>query len=780
MNASLTKGGGVYIIKHPNEHTYKIGKANNICGRIKSLNTSHVDDLQLLKVVYPTDPSKYTSGYLIHIEKRLHKYFSEQRIRRDREFFKLPDYETSLQLAVDSIRNSGIPIDVTTNHKHLSKVHDIGMQTLEKETHENTSVEIVQPRQHQVPILNKIITHYHKNNKGILLLPPGYGKTYMAAFYIQHLLSEDEDVKILVITPQKAICDDFETCFDRCNITCSIINSEYDETFDNESTVTITTYASAIINKKHIKEQKYNLIIYDEAHHLCGKEYRKTMKILGDKLFMTATKKIYKDNETEIFDMSNKKFGKIIHEESLENCIVNGLLCDYKLYACDWKDGIVTILQTLMNVYMRRHIVLFFNRVKHSRKMMRKLNKAGLRAYHIDGDTSREDRLKIIKKFKKETSVLCNVNMVSEGVNIPEIDTIMFMENRSSDIGVIQNIGRGLRLHKGKDFCMIINAFNDNDNLRCNILPILYQHDNRITNKAMSVSLTPKLLYQLHGKCELRYLDKDANWNEKFNLCVEYEKDNILLYSTIYKEVMIGRWFGTNKKLIKMNKLDKTKTNMIKRLKCYSRIENDKWYNKFNLCVQFEQNGTIVRSTLYKSCKLGVWIKGQKRKQAQNELSDNKIELLSKLKCWRSNYEIWLDMLNLCKEYEDEHTLTSRTIYKSIKIGSWVSDQRKRFNMNKISKQKLHKLKVLQYWKTNNIDKWNANYLLCKKYEKQHKLTNATVYKTHNLGYWICRQRGNYRNNKLNDTQISKLQSLKCWNRVNMDIYKKDMLSDDD
>jgi DNA repair protein RadD len=105
-----------------------------------------------------------------------------------------------------------------------------------------------------------------------------------------------------------------------------------------------------------------------------------------------------------------------------------------------------------------RRTVLFAVNIEHSKLMCDSFNAAGIKTIHCDASTPQHERDEAIQKLiNKEISILCNVNIFSTGVDIPEIECISFCRPTHSLIYWIQAVGRGLRPAPGKKNCIILD-----------------------------------------------------------------------------------------------------------------------------------------------------------------------------------------------------------------------------------------------------------------------------------------------------------------------------------
>ncbi len=574
----ITKYGGVYIGTYSETLDFiKLGKSNNIYARFENLNTAVFENnYKLLYVIYPTNASKYNSGMLLYIEKSLHRILDEYRKQKNKEFFTIPKanlYEI-LSNAVKEFSKYNFNVSITDNEENLKHVHENRREiaedihyvldrnvinTSQGDSVINTSqgesiINTLRPKYYQIPVLDKLVAHYKtrtNKNKGILVLPPGYGKSYMAAFLIKQNLYD----RVLILTPYDKICYDFGKALMLCGIKNVYVKPNINDALLKRG-VYVTTYQTYSNKKEFLYESPFELVIYDEAHHLVtGNEWNDSLQLdINNKLFLTATPKIIQLNENceevkndilhdSSFSMDNKElFGSIIHQETIEDCIEKELLCNYKLYVCDHDDGVYSICEELINDHHRKRIILFFNTIKKARDVCKEIqaviNTENLnwKIWDIEGNTKHSDREIIFDEFDMIDNIpkiICNVNVISEGANLVLTDSIVFAEKRNSPIGIIQNIGRGLRTHYTKDFAIIVMPKDMNTSTT--IINALRMHDSRVTNKAMfagkvSNEKVNNVLKNLYNKCHLIEVKNKKITNKQFiellkkeNIYSEYE-----------------------------------------------------------------------------------------------------------------------------------------------------------------------------------------------------------------------------------------------------------------
>ena len=466
-----------YIYKHPdhaNPLVHKIGKANDVDQRHANLSTSYLNEITERWYLYPTGDCEYSSGYLYFIEHTIHQYKKDIRIRKEKEFFSISDVDALLIELIANLKTLGIAVKSTRNVADFKTIHDYSLDD-DEEWAKLTKKIVVEPidmpyrpKTHQLEILKCIETWYTSDKTaGKLILPPGTGKSYITSFWLRDL---PETTKVLVFVPLRSIKEDFETALQRCGVNCPVdvmVNNTGWQGVDGE----------------------YDIIVYDEAHHMCSPQNSELLHIPAKKkLFLTATEKII-DDDGNPFDMNDSKFGDYIYQMGILDAIKKRLLVDYKIFLADWNLALKNLIEQLKNDYHRKKIIMFFNTIESATRECCKLNNLGFLASIITGETSMADRRAIINQFESnDFHIICNVGCIGEGVNIPCIDTVMFMESRTSNIGVIQNIGRGLRTHPGKDFCMIIVK---EEMLDCKFIETLLVYDTRMSASAKMIISRP-------------------------------------------------------------------------------------------------------------------------------------------------------------------------------------------------------------------------------------------------------------------------------------------------
>ncbi len=270
--------------------------------------------------------------------------------------------------------------------------------------------------------------------------------------------------------------------------------------------VLITTYHSGHKVREAVKKAcfSFDLGIFDEAHKTVGKRDKAFAHLLYDenvevknRVFMTATERVFKGDSNDILSMDDERvYGTIIHQLSFKEALEQTppILSDYKIVSTlvtkseikqiindndyirsdgkDWSaEGDASTIASLIALRKLvrekgiKHIVSFHGSIKRARDFQTlnlDFNKSNLacdniNSFHVSGKDNTGDRAAEIERFiNAKTSLITNARCLTEGVDVPGIDAVLFADPKQSKIDIVQAAGRALRKFDGKDFGYII------------------------------------------------------------------------------------------------------------------------------------------------------------------------------------------------------------------------------------------------------------------------------------------------------------------------------------
>lgn len=222
-------------------------------------------------------------------------------------------------------------------------------------------------------------------------------------------------------------------------------------------------------------EDYFDTIIIDEAHHALADGYQRVLehfpaaRVLG----VTAT--------PDRGDMKNlgQVFESLAYEYTLPRAVKEGYLAPIKALTVplkldisgvgiqngDYKAGEVgtalepylhQIAEVIARECVQRKTVIFLPLVKTAQKMRDILRSHGMRADEVNGESP--DRADILARFDRgETNVLCNAMLLTEGWDCPSVDCIVVLRPTKQRGLYCQMVGRGTRLHPGKDHLLLLD-----------------------------------------------------------------------------------------------------------------------------------------------------------------------------------------------------------------------------------------------------------------------------------------------------------------------------------
>ena len=294
---------------------------------------------------------------------------------------------------------------------------------------------------------------------------------------------------------------------------------------------------------EHIPADYYDFIIIDEFHHAAAPTYQKLLRHFQPKILLglTATPERL-DGKSILTEFD----GRIAAEIRLPEAIERKLLCPFQYFGVSdtvdlnelkWARGGYD-RHELSNIYTfsrqvaekrASHIVNSVNRyltapekargigfcvsVEHARFMAEFFNAHGLPALSLDANSPEEERSDARKRLeRREIRWIFVVDLYNEGVDLPFLDTVLFLRPTESQIIFLQQLGRGLRLSEGKECLTVLDFigaanrhYNFEEKFRALLTETGHSLQTEIKNGFVSV---PKGCYiQLEKKAQKAILD---------------------------------------------------------------------------------------------------------------------------------------------------------------------------------------------------------------------------------------------------------------------------------
>jgi len=277
--------------------------------------------------------------------------------------------------------------------------------------------------------------------------------------------------------------------------------------------------------------QKPDLIITDENHHGLANSYRKIYDHFKDvkRLGFTATP--IRLNGSGLGDVNDV----LIEEVDAEWLIENNYLAPYKYYApklIQTENLKLNNLKEFSNASIDKEIknMIYGDVIKHYRELADEkqaiaychsveaskrtadsFTNAGISAAHIDGKTPKNERDDIIQAFRnREIQILCNVDLIGEGFDVPDCSTVIMLRPTQSLSLFIQQAMRGMRYKPNKTSIIIDHV----DNISKHGLPDM-KREWSLKGKKKQAQENETAVRQ----CEQCFAAYDPNVSDKCPLC---------------------------------------------------------------------------------------------------------------------------------------------------------------------------------------------------------------------------------------------------------------------
>ena len=348
----------------------------------------------------------------------------------------------------------------------------------------------LQPYPYQEEILEefKAQREIHNRFRNLLVAATGTGKTVISAFDYKRFKELTGHAKLLFIAHRKEILLQARATFQGV-----LKDNNFGELWVDGITPDSNEYIFASvqtinnhIDSLNLTSDYYDYIIIDEVHHIAANSYRPILKKFTPKILLglTATPERM-DNENILNDFC----GVISAEIRLSEALNRKLLCPFQYFGLSdkvdlknikWQNGkysaseltdafntngrvgdvIEKCAEYLTDINDVRALCFCVTQM-HAKFMSEKFNEAGLRSDYLISERSSVRNDIRNKLIKKEINYCFVVDIFNEGVDIPEIDTVLFLRPTESLTIFLQQLGRGLRLADNKE-CLTVLDFVGN------------------------------------------------------------------------------------------------------------------------------------------------------------------------------------------------------------------------------------------------------------------------------------------------------------------------------
>lgn len=321
-----------------------------------------------------------------------------------------------------------------------------------------------------------------------IIMATGLGKTVVMAEAVADLLRDGlvERNRVLVLAHTRELVEQLHRQFwfqlPKWVSTHQMSEGEFPAYWDG---ITFATVQSARLRLEDLP--KFGLLLVDEAHHIGSETFRQTIDNLSPKMLGGVTATPWRGDGYDLDQLLGPPLVRVGIAEGLQQGFLSEV--DYRLLAdnIDWKfvqeaskhhyslshlnrklilptrdEEAVRIVREVFDQEKRRGGIVFCPTIPHSQMFAGMLRRYGFRAEAISSENQPRERDVIMSRFRAgRLDMVVTVDLFNEGVDVPDVDLIVFMRATHSRRIFVQQLGRGLRVSPTKDKVVIIDFVTD-------------------------------------------------------------------------------------------------------------------------------------------------------------------------------------------------------------------------------------------------------------------------------------------------------------------------------
>ena len=608
------------------------------------------------------------------------------------------------------------------------------------------------------------------------------------------------------------------------------------------------TYQSSpqIAAAYHRKTPQLDLAIADEAQRCAGRTSSEFATILDGhkirskrRLFMTATPRFYTPRlhreagllDVEVASMDDESvFGTVLHRLTFGEAIERELLSDYQVVVVGvdnqmcraWAergefvtpDGKkVTDARTLagqialakaMRKYNLRRVISFHSRVNAARKFSedvpyvsawmpaRARPRRAIWSEHVSGAMSSGHRDRVLLRFRNcapdEIGLLSNARCLGEGVDVPTLDGVAFIDPRRSTIDIIQAVGRAIRKAPDKTRGTVVlpvfignadpeQALDDSTFKNVwEVLKALRAHDEKLgeeldeLRRNLGARVSPS---RRPGKIKLdvpvalvgasfaeafntRLVVRTTEaWEFWYGLVERYadrEGSAMVPQHRFEDEYPLGIWVSNQRSLRSGGRLSNERISRLEALPGWSwntfEAAWEEGYRSLRAYVAREGHARVPSKHREGEHQLGQWVVNQRNDKRNGKLATGLADRLEALPgwAWNTHAASWEEHFTALQDFaarEGHARVPQHHIERGMRLGGWVSNQRA--NRTGLRRERVGRLDALPGWIWDTREsKWDAAYTALTHFvarEGHSRVPRPQVEDGLPLGNWVADQR---------------------------------------
>ncbi len=365
-----------------------------------------------------------------------------------------------------------------------------------------------EPRPYQEDAVRKVLAAWFSKShaSALVVLATGLGKTFVAGEVVRRRVCAEGAVRCLVLAHTNELVYQLERSFwpflstSQATVVVNGVERPPWEELSRFDLVFATRDTMAVAARSGVSLPRFDLVVVDECHHLGAESYERVMESLSVGcengpflLGLTATP--WRPDGDEL----SQRFGPPVVSIDLVQGLQQGFLSnvDYRMYTDnvdwarlrklggrqfspkainrtlfinEWDDAVIDRTREVWNeIGNAAKGIVFCGTIEHAEKVAARINSLGFtRADTIcsrrsDGTPMLPpERNRLLWQFADgRIGLLCAVDVLNEGVDVPDVNLVVFQRVTHSRRIFVQQLGRGLRVARGKSKVIVLDFVSD-------------------------------------------------------------------------------------------------------------------------------------------------------------------------------------------------------------------------------------------------------------------------------------------------------------------------------
>ncbi|MCP8970844.1 DEAD/DEAH box helicase family protein [Ectobacillus ponti] len=368
----------------------------------------------------------------------------------------------------------------------------------------------IQPRFAQVGALEELEKTVEEGfDKSLIIMATGLGKTYLAAFFARRFR------RVLFVAHREEILYQAQKSFR--NVHPSKKTGIYNGKVKERDVDFLFASIYTLNQKRHLQQfspNQFDLIVIDEFHHAAANSYRNVLSYFQPQFLLGITATPDRNDNRDIYALCNNRvayridFLEAIQHQWLSPFHYYGVYddTDYsqirwlgtqydeeQLTAVQLRDELFEKTLQAWREHKQTRTLVFCSSIRQARALSEFFNLNGHRTVALHSGPEALPRSQAIRQLRDgEMEAIFTVDLFNEGVDIPSVDTLLFVRPTESLTVFTQQVGRGLRLHDGKEYCVIIDLIGNYRNADVKMSLFQVQGDQAAAKRSVNKPIVPE------------------------------------------------------------------------------------------------------------------------------------------------------------------------------------------------------------------------------------------------------------------------------------------------